>query len=375
MKAKALIRVGDTQVDRQDDRQNEIDTLTAIYQLSQCEISDGDRVFEEEEGEINEINHDGVKFMVGGSDDEFAEEEHNSRANAGPEPGEIPSSDDDDLPAGKFGSIASKVVKVNKQGATTKATKADKFQHLKDDPDFADFLNNMLDAKLAARAPADPCSSHDKQSKQRGSSTIRNNAEDGKSRSRGIVDIQNVQTDMVSPVNEGVKNTPVQVSARNSPHVFKSPSDTTIYTPGLRKACNESEELSLIEKISNFVESIHLDGKRSSSVQQRRGTGESTADRRNSITPPHMSTGKKQSGLHDSHNVVRNDRSEGDRNRHQVQSTTAERVTDQLFVQAEKFKAKVEAPKGNNYGEMLMPYDYGKLRSKFVKPEGLTPNR
>ena len=45
------------------------------------------------------------------------------------------------------------------------------------------------------------------------------------------------------------------------------------------------------------------------------------------------------------------------------------RITDQLLVQAERFKAKVEAPKGMS--ELLMPYDYDKLRSKFVRPEGL----
>ena len=50
-------------------------------------------------------------------------------------------------------------------------------------------------------------------------------------------------------------------------------------------------------------------------------------------------------------------------------------VVDQLLVQAEKFKAHVEAPKGNvqNFNEMLLPYDYEKLRTKFVKPEGLAP--
>ena len=36
------------------------------------------------------------------------------------------------------------------------------------------------------------------------------------------------------------------------------------------------------------------------------------------------------------------------------------------------FKAKIEAPKGN-YKDILMPYDYDKLRTRFVKPEGLAP--
>ena len=59
------------------------------------------------------------------------------------------------------------------------------------------------------------------------------------------------------------------------------------------------------------------------------------------------------------------------------------RVTDQLLLQAEKFKARVEAPKGygNNhsysssgsFNNMIMPYNYDKLRSKFVSLEGLGP--
>ena len=37
----------------------------------------------------------------------------------------------------------------------------------------------------------------------------------------------------------------------------------------------------------------------------------------------------------------------------------------------------MEAPKGRNhftnYSDMLMPYDYDKLRSKFVRDDGLAP--
>ena len=53
---------------------------------------------------------------------------------------------------------------------------------------------------------------------------------------------------------------------------------------------------------------------------------------------------------------------------------THSRVVDQLLVQAEKFRVKVEAPKGMaDFTDYVMPYDYEKLRSKFVKPEGLGP--
>ena len=48
------------------------------------------------------------------------------------------------------------------------------------------------------------------------------------------------------------------------------------------------------------------------------------------------------------------------------------RISDQLLVQAEKFRARVEAPKGN-FNQFLMPYDYEQLRTKFVKPKGLAP--
>ena len=50
-----------------------------------------------------------------------------------------------------------------------------------------------------------------------------------------------------------------------------------------------------------------------------------------------------------------------------------DRVSDQMLIQAEKFRARTEAPKGKNFSDVIMPYDYEKLRSKFVRPEGLAP--
>ena len=41
-----------------------------------------------------------------------------------------------------------------------------------------------------------------------------------------------------------------------------------------------------------------------------------------------------------------------------------DRMADQLIMQAEKFKARIEAPKGK-ISDMLMPYDYDKLRTNF----------
>ena len=66
---------------------------------------------------------------------------------------------------------------------------------------------------------------------------------------------------------------------------------------------------------------------------------------------------------------------QGHKRRSREESDTEEgtdQLTDNLLLQDEKFKARVEAPKGK-YNDFLMPYDYDKLRAKFVKPEGLGP--
>ena len=64
----------------------------------------------------------------------------------------------------------------------------------------------------------------------------------------------------------------------------------------------------------------------------------------------------------------------GPRSSNTASSPHPDRVADQLIVQAEKFKVKIEVPKGrSNYSDMLMPYDYDKHRNKFVKPDGLAP--
>ena len=59
-----------------------------------------------------------------------------------------------------------------------------------------------------------------------------------------------------------------------------------------------------------------------------------------------------------------------ERSRSRSKSLDSGLVANQLLVQAEKFRAKVEAPKGKF---SIMPYDYDELRTKFVKPEGLAP--
>ena len=75
-------------------------------------------------------------------------------------------------------------------------------------------------------------------------------------------------------------------------------------------------------------------------------------------------------------NSVRMDRQRSDDREASTSQVDDDHTGDQLIVQAEGFKAKIEAPKGNNqcsFNEMLLPYDYDKLRNKFIKPEGLAP--
>ena len=138
------------------------------------------------------------------------------------------------------------------------------------------------------------------------------------------------------------------------PRVFKSSSDTTLYTPGLKKISNS--DASLIEKISNFVESITLEDK-------RHGAGHHD----NSPFTP----------ARDVRWVERGESSGTQRSFHQIQDNQLDKRAEDLIIQSEKFKAKVQAPKGNysNYQNMLMPYDYEKLTSKFVKPEGFGTHR
>ena len=55
-------------------------------------------------------------------------------------------------------------------------------------------------------------------------------------------------------------------------NLHKSPSDTTLYSPGLRKA--SQNDIALIEKISNFVESIHLDSNKAAASRTQTPVGD-----------------------------------------------------------------------------------------------------
>ena len=75
------------------------------------------------------------------------------------------------------------------------------------------------------------------------------------------VNLNHLKTDS----QEQIVDSSTQKGKQIRNQTVKSPSDTIIYSPGLRKL--NSDEVTLIEKISNFVESIRLDGSRSSRIR------------------------------------------------------------------------------------------------------------
>ena len=221
--------------DRERENLNKIDTLTSN------EILDGNEAAEEgseRDMQPQEANHDGIEISIHGSDDEFTEED---TALDGTEPGELSSSDDESdqrFDQGKYGKtnrVASKVVKVNQRADNNNEqshqSRLSKFQHLKDDPDFKLFLNEVVDERMAGRRRSSD-SRKRKSSKAKGTEEY---------------------------VDETHGN---EINHHDNHHVnmVKSPSDTTIYSPGLRKASRE--DVALIEKISNFVESIRIDDRK-----------------------------------------------------------------------------------------------------------------
>ena len=324
---------------------------TKFVNLAELDIIDSHSMNEIVDGNVagGAVEHDGVELSINGSDiDEFSDEEgFDEAANMeGEEPGEIVSSGDEaeasvsaSIPVvvrqkitqktsaarGNHGKHDNRVV-IDKSKAGQQNTVGSKFQHLRDDPEFNSFLDQMLDKKLS--------------------------------------DTGNYKKNGQKGNNNGGKQ-----------NLIKSPSDTTLYTPGLRKA-NEiiHTDQNVIEKISHFVDSVRISSggaSRDTTSKDRRSDKNST----NHDEPEHVSKKHRNFG-HDVEigecSTARTDRS--DETDMDTDDRRTQHTTDQLLLQAEKFKARVEAPKGmNSNSSLLMPYDYDKLRSRFITDEGLAP--
>ena len=153
------------------------------------------------------------------------------------EPGEIVSSDDEDeySTVNSNRHVSSEVVRADQNVGS----KYEKFKHWRNDPDFKEFLKEFVDERISDNGQSQRL----KESKGRSSD--------------GTETIPCTPKNKKGEVNQG----------RAQVQMFKSPFDTTIYSPGLRRASNE--DVSLIEKISNFVESIRLDSRRETSQNQQ----------------------------------------------------------------------------------------------------------
>ena len=197
--------------------------LNNIDRLNSVEIAGGNLTDEEALNDNHEIEHDGIKLSINGSDvdEEFPEADLPSTSptvNTTPrqveetEPGEILSNEEEeDITRHQ---VQSKVVKVPRQIPTSKGDKGaknksnsvlNKYSHLKNDPEFKSFIDEIVGIRMAAREL-----SVDK-------ATKRNNTNGSKmaKTSKAVTPQQN-------------NSIPVQN--------FKSPSDTTLYSPGLKKA-------------------------------------------------------------------------------------------------------------------------------------------
>ena len=377
-----------------EEAQKELDKLNLIDNLTSVEIADGSRNFESDD---EDINHDGVELLIHGSDFEEEEQDDGEIVDNNnvllPLPSEEYSDSDGDEPIDRS-AVRSKVFKVRKGNkavscsndstGTVEKDMFGKFEHLKHDPEFRDFLNEILDDRDCCDRGRDRT-----RSVSRGRSNDRHGKHGKSGRHSRHDDSRHHEKDDVTPkhrrsdssssrhgrsysslsshhdkgIEVGKKNEGSNVEVNevtvpvhsletttddnnrtlNQPRLangtlVKSPSDTTTYSPGLRKAV--SDEISVVDKISNFIEGIRLGNNRRSSE-----------------------AGDTRQVEHGEHSRSWNKR---------TPDKAADRLSDQLVLQAEKFKAKIEAPKGN-YTEMLMPYDYDKLQTKFIQLDGLAP--
>ena len=314
-----------------------MENLNSIDQMTPDEIVGGDTG--------SDIDHDGVELSIHGSEDEFGDDGDET------EPGEIPPSEEE---------AATPAVNLN----NNKSTKLEKLKQWRQDPDFKEFLNEILDERDGTNSG--------KGRKGMNPNLLRNENE-------------GLSNNVVRNHTESYsKSSPKAMVARAVAPAIKSPSDTTIYSPGLRKASND---ITLIDKISNFVESIRLDNNRTSDQNSAR----SQHNRRQAGDVSHRTPLSRSPMLNDVRRVeharpstsgpnngryLSNNKSPGASGGTEYDSPSnardPDRVADQLVVQAEKFKAKIEAPKGN-FANFLMTYDHDQMRSKFIRPDGLAP--
>ena len=175
---------------------------------------------------INEIPQDGIMIEVDPTDDNFlgdrdvnSDQELSTEYSSSSE-SEDESSDDMDTESLDGGSSKPSTASSprSKWSKNTSKTAADKIAELKDDPDVADYINQLVQQNIRKSLGKDDLMNRDK-----------------------------VNTDKPSIGRE-------QNCRKET--LIKSPSDTTLYTPALHRGRRENN---MIDKILNFVEGIRLE--------------------------------------------------------------------------------------------------------------------
>ena len=245
----------------QNDFDKEIQQLNEIDNLSPNEILDGEKAVQEEGVEVEdveEVDHNGVELSIQGSDiDEYSDDN-----------GEIHSSSEEEEEIQPGRTVTSKVLKAKNIVNEPKSAENhsfDKFSHLRNDPEFKAFLKEMVDdqryqSKEKGKERQEG-SSKERHKKHR-SATATSSDRSAKGTLPGVdnlIDSSNCVVKNEMQVSERPQGE-MTVRASMQQRLTKSPSDTTIYSPVLRRINND--DVSLIQKISNFVESIRLDGRR-----------------------------------------------------------------------------------------------------------------
>ena len=136
------------------------------------------------------------------------------------------------------------------------------------------------------------------------------------------------QTRPVKKSGKEVVEKVIDSTNRGLNEVAKSPSDTTIYRPALKKGLTESNEV--INKISNFVEQIRIDS-----------TNKSAAG---AVTPERHSRRRGEEEHRSGHNSHRS--CDQRRSRSPSPSTLGRAEADKLVLAAEQLKASIQPPKG-----------------------------
>ena len=258
-----------------------------------------------------EIEHDGVEVAVQSSDDEFRDEEGlNSSQN------DASSSDE------------------SEDEEVTLNTNKDKLQELKNDPQFAKYIEQLVEQKVQETTGVN------KKGKKANDKGNGNDANDK----------------LVTPLRK------TNVSCK-LPGV-KSPSDSTLYTPALKRVSETRQANDMLNRITTFVEGIRL--------ESTGGTSKDHTPTRE-VRDTDVAAGDRREVVHREISDAEQDDIEP-RIDHEVSDELqqARERTDQVILQAEKFKASVAAPKGKI---PLYPFniDAKQLKNEFVTQKGLGP--